>query len=87
MLVTTKDNEKRLNIQFKYSTRDKLLEIGKKKETYDDVVSRLIKERHIKLLKCLDEVIWDYLQHHEDKTGSNTTLTELIDWSNQQKKK
>jgi len=29
-------------IQVKKSTRDRLVEIGKKKETYDDIINRLI---------------------------------------------
>ncbi len=31
-------------IQLKKSTRDRLLEVGMKKETYDDLINRLIEE-------------------------------------------
>ncbi len=41
--------------------------------------------RHIKLHKCLDELLADFINHHPDMHGfSGKTISELLKWSNQQ---
>ena len=42
------------------------------------------KKRHIELHKALDELIADYITHHDQKRPSNTTVMELLEWSYKQ---
>lgn len=37
--------------------------------------------RHAELHKALDELFADYMRHHATARPSNTTLTQLIEWS------
>lgn len=43
------------------------------------------RQRHVALHHALDELLADFLQHHDfNKLPSNTTLVELMQWSHQQ---
>jgi len=42
------------------------------------------KRRHVELHARLDELLADYLVHHDDKRPSNTTVMELATWSYEQ---
>lgn len=41
-MENTRMTNEKTNIQVKRSTRDRLAELGSKKDTYDDIINRLI---------------------------------------------